>query len=195
LALPLMNRDRCIGVIELQSLGVAVFKDTTIETLEALAFPLAVNLEDAWLFESGWLARQARDALRHLWDNLYLGRMALVEWALLEQGTRKEKAVGARGEVLRNLLLETIESLKSQEYHDSAHGPRFYRILELTYIQEHAVEQILRELHVSRRQYFYDLKDSIEVLADMLVRNHAHAPEQDEKLLTSGGKQAHEQAH
>jgi ribose/xylose/arabinose/galactoside ABC-type transport system permease subunit/putative methionine-R-sulfoxide reductase with GAF domain len=176
LALPLLNQERCIGVIELQSAGVAVFKESTVETLKAITEPLLVNLEDAWLFESGWLVRQVRDALRHLWDDLYLGRMALADWALSEQGLRRDQTAGARGEALRNLLAQTIESLKPQEEHDPVHGARSYRILQLTYIQEQAVDQILRVLHISRRQYFYDLKNSIEILSDMLVRNHCGVP-------------------
>jgi ribose/xylose/arabinose/galactoside ABC-type transport system permease subunit len=172
LALPLLNRERCIGVIELQSPGVAAFKDSTIETLKTITGPLIGNLEDAWLFESGWLVRQVRDALRHLWDDLYLGRMALADWALSEQDLRLDRTTGARGEALRNLLVETIEDLKPQELHDPARGARIYRIMQMTYAQEQAVDQILRVLHISRRQYFYDLKDSIEILSDILVRNH-----------------------
>jgi GAF domain-containing protein len=172
LAIPLMNRDRCIGVIEMQSTGVGGFKEATIGTMEQLTQPLGVSLEDAWLFESGWLVRQVRDALRHLWDDLYLGRMALADWALAEKEPRKERTTGGRGAELRNLLLQTIETMEPQETHNANHNVRSYRILQLTYAQEQAVEQILHTLHISRRQYFYDLKDSIEVLTDLLVRNH-----------------------
>jgi ribose/xylose/arabinose/galactoside ABC-type transport system permease subunit len=175
LAFPLMNRERCIGVIELQSNNVARFNDSLVENLQTLTRSLLVGLEDAWLFESGWLVRQARDSLRHLWDDLYLGRTVLADWALPNQGLDKEIAAGARGESLRNLLLETMENLKP-ENHDPAHASRCYRILQLTYVQEQAVDQILRVLNISRRQYYYDLKDSIEVLADMLVRNHSRTP-------------------
>ena len=184
LALPLLNRERCIGVIELQSPGVAVFKDATVETLKTITGPLVVHLEDAWLFESGWLVRQVRDALRHLWDDLYLGRMALADWALSEQDLTRELTTGTRGEALRNLLVETMEGLKPQELHDPGRGARYYRIMQMTYAQEQAVDQILRVLHISRRQYFYDLKDSIEILSDMLVRNHCGSPtlEQDQHL-------------
>lgn len=172
LALPLMVRERCIGVIELQSPGVAVFDEDTIETLDTLTRPLHTMLEDAWLLESGWVVRQVRDALRHLWDSLYLGRMELIDWALPEHDMRRERTPGARGEILRSLLLHTIESLRPPEDRDLTHEFRSHRILSLTYVQEQAVEQILQTLHISRRQYFYDLKDSIEVLADILVRNH-----------------------
>jgi len=172
LALPLQHDDRCIGVIEVQSPVVGAFREETVETLETLARPMLVGLENAWLFESGWLERQTRDALRHLWDDLYLGRIPLAEWALDGSSLPKERTSGARGETLRNLLLQTIESMKPQDEHDPARSGRSYRLLRMTYVEEQAVDQILRGLHISRRQYFYDLKDSVEVLTDMLVRNH-----------------------
>jgi ribose/xylose/arabinose/galactoside ABC-type transport system permease subunit len=171
LALPLIHQDRCIGVIELQSPGVAVLKESTIEMLHSISQPIIVPLEDAWLFESGWLVRQVRESLRHLWDDLYLGRMPLAEWSLSEQDVRYERTPGARGEALRNLLIKTIESLKTNEDGDN-HGSRCYQLLNLTYIQEQAVEQIVRSSHISRRQYFYEIKNSIEVFTDMLIRNH-----------------------
>jgi hypothetical protein len=158
---------------------VAVFDNDTIEMLETLTRPLHTMLEDAWLLESGWVVRQVRDALRHLWDSLYLGRVELVDWALPEHELRRERTPGARGEILRSLLLHTIESLRPPEDRDLTHESRCHRILSLTYIQEQAVEQILQTLHISRRQYFYDLKDSIEVLADNLVRHHAREPQRE----------------
>jgi ribose/xylose/arabinose/galactoside ABC-type transport system permease subunit len=184
LALPLIYHDRCIGVIELQSPGVAVFKDSTVETLRAIVLPALSALEDAWLFESGWLVRQIREALRHLWDDLYLGRMDLAGWALANLDPHRSSAIGARGETLRELLVKTIESLKSHDVHDESHETRYYRILQLTYIQERAVDQIVRETHISRRQYFYDLKNSIEILSDMLIRDRYQATVQHSGSVT-----------
>lgn len=175
LAFPLIHQDRCIGVIELQSPGVAVFKDSTVETLRTITSPTLAAMEDAWLFESGWLVRQVREALRHLWDDLYLGRMELSGWALSGQDLQRDRAIGARGEALRDFLVQTIECLKTHGAHDEAHRDRCYRLLQLTYIQEQAVDQIVRETHISRRQYFYDLKDSIEILSDMLIRDRYQA--------------------
>ncbi len=171
LAVPVFNNDHCIGVVELQGPGIGSLKESTVKTLETLTGPLAPSLEDAWLLENGWLVRQVRDALRHLWDDLYLGRLPLAEWALSSQGASPERTAGARGEALRNLLLRTMEGLKPQENHDPSRGNRTHRILRLTYIEEQAVDQILHVLNISRRQYFYDLKDSIEMLTDLLVRS------------------------
>lgn len=171
LAVPLMNRDRCIGVIELQSAAASGLKIPTLDTVEAVVGGLAPSLEDAWLLESGWLVRQVRDALRHLWDDLHLGRLPLAGWALPDQEIGAARTEGARGEALRNLLLERIESLKPQDNGDSSRDNRTYRILHLTYVEEQAVDQILRLLGISRRQYFYDLKEAIEILTDQMVRN------------------------
>lgn len=172
LALPLFNQDHCIGVIELQCPGSGTLKEGTIETLKDLTRPILTSLEDAWLFESGWLIRQVRDALRHLWDDLYLGRLALVDWALPIANHPREHTSGERGEALRSLLIQTINNLKPEGLNPPDHDERGYRILQLTYVEERAVEQIIKTLHVSRRQYFYDLKDSIELLTDLMVRNH-----------------------
>ena len=173
MALPLINHDHCIGVIELQSPGMAVFKDSTAETLKTILTPLIVPLEDAWLFESGWLVRQVRDGLRHLWDDLYMGRIPLADWALAEQTPRRDRTTGARGESLREMIVHNIEGLKSYELHGASQGARCYNILNLTYVQEMAIDQIIRVMNISRRQYFYDLKDSIEILTDRLIREHS----------------------
>ncbi|GAP22786.1 ABC transporter permease subunit [Leptolinea tardivitalis] len=171
LAYPLINHERCFGIIELQSPGIAIFKDSTIDLLKDITTSILTPLEDAWLFESGWLIRQVREALRHLWDDLYLGRMPIAEWALSEKDSHHEKTAGARGETLRNVIIKIIESMKTSES-SGERSNRCYQILYMTYIQEQAVEQIVRSSHISRRQYFYELKNCIEVLTDLLIRNH-----------------------
>ncbi len=175
LAAPILRDDRCIGVIELQSPVAGSLKEGAAQAICSLTAPVARTLEDAWLLESGWLGRQVRDALRHLWDDLYLGKLPLAEWLLAAHpADAAEPTPGARGEAIRAALVNAVETLKPQDNHehDLGRAARTYRILRLTYIEEQAVEQILRNVNISRRQYFYDLKDSIEVLTDLLVRNH-----------------------
>ncbi len=174
LAAPLEVRKRMIGVIEVQSAVPDAFTDEVVELLQTLGDQMAGVLEDAWLLESGWLVRQARDVLRHLWDDLYLGRSDLAEWALAPQETLPRPSPAAHGEALRNLLIATIEGLRPSpdDTRESARHGRGYRILQLTYVEEHIVDEITHELHISRRQYFYDLKEALEALADALVRNH-----------------------
>jgi GAF domain-containing protein len=174
LALPLEVRSRVVAVVEVQSIVPDAFSDEAIELLGSLGDQMVVMLEDAWLLESGWLVRQIRDTLRHLWDDLYLGRSALAEWALSAHDVLLEQTPAARGEVLRKLLLAAIEGLSPPQgdTRELSRSGRGHRILQLTYVEERVVDEITRELHISRRQYFYDQKEALEMLADVLVREH-----------------------
>jgi hypothetical protein len=150
------------------------FRDEAIGILDGVASSITPMLEDAWLLESGWLMRQTRDALRHIWDDHYLGRCPLAEWAVVPNAVSADPAPTDRGEALRHTLLTAIDGLRppSGESRDSSRLKRGHRILQLTYVEERGVDEITRELHMSRRQYFYDLKGAIEVLVDNLVRDH-----------------------
>jgi len=173
LALPLMVNTRVIGVVEVQSPVPNAFRGDETKLLYGLCSSMTQMLEDAWLLESGWLLQQTRDALRHLWADLYLGRSPLAAWALSTHDVLVEYTPVKRGEALRQLLLSNIEGLCSppNETHDPS-SQRGYCILKLTYVEERVVGEITRELHISRRQYFYDLKGALEALTDALVRNH-----------------------
>lgn len=172
MGVPIYIEDRIVGVLEVQSTISDCFNSTAANLLSSLCNPMSEILEDAWLLESGWLVKQVRDNLRHLWDDLYLGRSELAEWVLSVTGDVSKYTVGARGEALREVLLHEIESLRPSEMRDQAKSARGYRILQLTYAEEHPVESIISELNISRRQYFYDLKESLECVSDALVREH-----------------------
>ena len=174
IALPLMVRNRVIGVLEVQSPVPDAFREEAAEILAGLGGSAAPLLEDAWLLESGWLMRHTRDALRHVWDDHYLGRSPLAEWALVTSEASPDPVPANRGEALRGKLLSAIDGLRPPpgETRDTARSKRGHRILQLTYVEERQVDEIARELHMSRRQYFYDLKGSLETLMDELVRNH-----------------------
>jgi ribose transport system permease protein len=175
-ALPLWVNKRVIGVLEVQSPVPNAFRDEAVRLLTGLVNPLSQMLEDAWLLESDWLVSQTRDALRHLWVDIYLGKSALAEWALTPVDVLVEYTPAKRGEVLRQVLLDTIEKLlPSAEDNRDTSSRSGYRILQLTYVEEHLVDDITRELHISRRQYFYDLKEALDALADALVRGHQEA--------------------
>jgi ribose/xylose/arabinose/galactoside ABC-type transport system permease subunit/putative methionine-R-sulfoxide reductase with GAF domain len=173
-ALPLIQNKRLVGVLEVQSPVPDAFREEAIGILEEVAAANAPMLEDAWLLESGWLMRQTRDALRHMWDDHYLGRCELGEWAILAGGGSSDPALPNRGEELRHILLTAIDGLRppAPDSRDFSRSKRGYRILQLTYVEERQVDSIARELHMSRRQYFYDLKGAIEALVDNLVRSH-----------------------
>jgi ribose transport system permease protein len=171
--LPLLVRTRVIGILEVQSPVLDAFSGGSGDFLLQLAMSLAPNLEDAWLLENGWLMRQTRDGFRHLWDDHYLARSPFVEWMMNASSEIPESAPSHQGEMIRNMLLAAIDGLRppANETRDSSRAKRGYRILQLTYVEERSVDEIVRELHMSRRQYFYDLKETLEVLTDELVRN------------------------
>ena len=173
MVLPLLANNRVMGSIEVQSPIPDVFHDDAVKKLSVIANSMKYMLEDSWLLENGWLLRQIRDSLRHLWDDLYLGRSPLIEWAFMNQDLFIECTPAKCGDVLRQTLIEAIESLKDDIHDNTSHRDiRVYQILKLTYIDELLVDAITKDLHISRRQYFYDLKNALETLADVLVRNH-----------------------
>ncbi len=174
LAMPVSVRNRIVGVVEVQSTVPDAFSDDAVELLGGLCSQTAIALEDAWLLESGWLMSQVRDVLRHLWDDLYLGRSALSEWAVAARGTPTEQNPAARGEELRQVLQGAIAGLHAPQgdNRDPSRSGRGYKILHLTYVEEHTVDEITNEQHISRRQYFYDLKQALDTLTGALVRDH-----------------------
>jgi ribose transport system permease protein len=179
LAMPVTVRNRIIGIVEVQSTVPDAFRDEAIELLGRLCGQTAGMLEDAWLLESGWLMAQVRDALRHLWDSLYLGRSPLAEWALGSRSLPVENNPAARGEKLRQVLVDAIASLHppASDAHDTSRSSRAHRILQLSYVEEHSVDQITNEQHISRRQYFYDLKQALDAVTGVLVRDHQAKPQ------------------
>ena len=169
-AIPLTFHGQLVGVLEVQSLAAHGFGPEAVKRLAELVQEITVPLRNAWLLECGWLADQTRGALRHLWDEVYLGRCALAEWAFPDM---VESGSVARGANLRRVLLEAIDNLKPRESLGAARAvDRRYDILRLTYIEDLTVDEAIKKLTVSRRQYFYDLKDAVGALAHVLVRTH-----------------------
>jgi ribose transport system permease protein len=170
MAIPLTLNSQMIGVIEVQSLASHGFGPEAVKQLTELTQEVIVPLRNAWLLECGWLAGQTRNALRHLWDDVYLGQCPLAEWAFPGLDFSSEGGPVARGPRLRRLLLETIDNLKPEK---NLGGPRIagrrYDVLHSTYVEDHTVDEVIKKLAVSRRQYFYDLKDAIGDLAHLLV--------------------------
>ncbi|MBN1995896.1 MAG: GAF domain-containing protein [Anaerolineae bacterium] len=172
-AIPLISNEQMIGVLEVQSLVAHAFGPEAVKRLLELTQEIIAPLRDAWLLECGWLAEQTRNVLRHLWDDVYLGRSPLAEWAFPGLDLAPEGGPAARGGRLRQLLLETTDKLNPAQ---NPGGPRptnrRYDTLRLTYLEDLTVDEAIKELTVSRRQYFYDLKDAINALAHLLVRTH-----------------------
>ncbi len=162
-AVPILYRQRLIGVLEVQSEVVGAFADPALESMAALASQMAGPIEDTWLLEGGWLNRQLRECLRNLSDEVVLNKSALGEWLL------PTAAPGSRGEMLHYLMIEAIERLRPESADPLSRSVRRYQILKQTYINQKAVDAIINDLGLSRRQYFYDLKEGIDAVMHHLV--------------------------
>jgi ribose transport system permease protein len=168
--IPLTLNRQAIGVIEIQSLAPHSFAPETVKQLMRLNEEITPPLRDAWLLECGWLARQTRIALHNLWDDVQLGRCSLAEWAFPASLDRSaEGSPAARGAQLRDLLLGTIEKLKPDSSQEAPRTTRRHEILRLTYVEGLTVNEVIKNLNVSRRQFFYDQKVALDALAHLLV--------------------------
>jgi hypothetical protein len=161
-ALPIMCQERMIGVVELQSTIVDAFGSAAIESTMTLTAQMAGPLEDNWLLEGGWLPRQVRDCLRNLSDDVYLDKCALGDWLLTAM-------VVNRAETLRQLLHDAIEHLRPTQTDPHSRALRRYQILRQIYTDQKNVDAIIRDLGLSRRQYFYDLKEAVDAVTYHLV--------------------------
>jgi ribose transport system permease protein len=169
-AIPLTAGGQIVGVLEVQSAVPHGFSAQAVEQLIELTGEITPALRNAWLLECGWLARQTRDALRHLWDDVYLGRCPLAEWAFPELDLTTDASPIARGVRLRGVLLEAIQDLRNEKHGAGAHAaPRRHQVLHLTFVENQTADEVIKRLAVSRRQYFYDLKDAVDALAHRLV--------------------------
>ncbi len=168
IAVPIMVEHRFIGVLELQSPYENVFTERTAFQLTEITQHLAQPLENAWLLDSGWLLRHTRDAFRHLWDEVYLGKCGLANW-LYSLPEAPHTSIAVRGVKLQQLLLRFLEVIRERESQSSSGGKSRYEILNWTYIQGLSTDEVVEKLFVSRRQYFYDLKDALDAVAHLLV--------------------------
>jgi ribose transport system permease protein len=153
-AFPLLCQNRFIGVVELQSAKPGIFNPFNLEAAMQAASTLAGHIEDYWLLESGWLARQVREALRRLNDEAELEHCPLAEWLL---PTHPHRSV-----ILRSVILDGINHLRAEKIDPASRTARRYQILRQTYIDQRNTDNIIRDLGLSRRQYFYDLKEAVD---------------------------------
>ncbi len=135
------------------------------------------------------LARQVRDALRHLYDPVYLQTHSLT--LLVRSGAPGVPgATGARpgsptgateGAALRRCLLETIEALQppSEPGPGSGRGAagegpalrgawRRYRLLVLRYVESMDVLDVCTRLAISRREYERQHRLGLDAILSLL---------------------------
>jgi ribose/xylose/arabinose/galactoside ABC-type transport system permease subunit len=167
IGVPIGQTNRVIGVLELQSPYGDVFNATTAAKLADITRPAAASLEDAWLLDSGWLLRHTREALRHLWDEVYLSKSPLAAWLY----AWVEIPPAARGKALQDVLLNAIECVGEKEGGEPSRLRRRYMILQQTYVEGLLVEEITERLSISRRQYFYNLKEVLEEVVHLILEH------------------------
>jgi ribose/xylose/arabinose/galactoside ABC-type transport system permease subunit len=162
-AIPILLDGRLIGVVELQSPVPETFGDVMVESIMAITMQMANTLEDNWLLEGGWLIHQVRDSLRNLSDDIYLEQCALAGYLLPASNLINQ------AETLRQMLLGAVEHLRPAHTDLQPRAMRRYQVLRQTYVEQKNVDAILHDLGLSRRQYFYDLKEAIDVVVHHLI--------------------------
>lgn len=104
--------------------------------------------------------------LRHALDNLYdthaIQRSPLADLFGQEQMTRLLK-----GQNLRKVLLQCIQSLGETKLPNSSPDWLAYRILEMRYLDGQPVDEIAIELSISKSQFFRDQARAVNLLADI----------------------------
>ena len=173
IGIPILADQRFIGVLELQSPYENVFNKTTAEQLLHITRQMVQPLENAWLLDSGWLVRHTRDALRHLGDEVYLSKCALAGWIYSISNTTPTP-IAMRGQRLNRLLLKLIDMIHEKEAQTNSGSKNRYEILHYTYVRGLSTDEAIAQLHVSRRQYFYDLKDALEAVVHLLINQDLH---------------------
>lgn len=120
------------------------------------------------------LGSMVRDVLNHLYDHGYLQRHPLIEY--LQPGA--PLAPRERMHVLRTLLLELIEELNPGPNVPFRSGrARAYSVLNLHYVEGITVQETARELAISERQLYRDLRRAEQTLARMIAGRAATAGE------------------
>ncbi len=103
-----------------------------------------------------------RQALDNLYDTHAIQRSPLADLFGQEQMTRLLK-----GQNLRKVLLQCIQSLGETKLPNSSPDWLAYRILEMRYLDGLPVDEIAIELSISKSQFFRDQARAVNLLADM----------------------------
>lgn len=113
---------------------------------------------------------QVRDCLAHLYDLGYL------------QGHALAPKGANRGQLLRRLLMETVESLNpGPAIYFRAPQARPYNMLLLHYIERMTIQKAASELGISERQTYRELRDGETAVARLLWAQY-EPPEEDDAI-------------
>jgi CheY-like chemotaxis protein/predicted DNA-binding protein (UPF0251 family) len=137
-----------------------------------LTIPPAANLGP-----EGDFVVMVRDVLEHLYDYAYLQTHPLA--GRIQAG--KVLTPHERARFLRTMILKTTEEMHPGPVPFRSVRARTYNVLNLHYVEGLTIQEVARELAVSERQCYRDLRKAEEDLAAVLWANHVPAvPEGDE---------------
>jgi len=106
-----------------------------------------------------------REALRRLHDPDRLANCRLA--SLLARVWKRP----LDGHALRLVLRQAIERLRPPgELSNQVREHRYYRLLRLTYEERRKVQEVAKELALSERQYYRELRVAIGMVADAVLR-------------------------
>lgn len=123
------------------------------------------NSFDANLTISLAFIQQIRDFLEHLYDFPYQQKQTLV----ITSADAGLPVLEVSGPKARKLLLDALEKIgeeKSLAFRSSQ--ARFYNVLRLHYIEGMAINDVARELGLSPRQTYRDLRAADEIIASIV---------------------------
>lgn len=125
---------------------------------------------------------QVRQALEHLYDFPYLERHSLA----LEDKSVADRAAETAGQRLRRELLSAVETLSpGPSVPFRSPGARLYNLLHLHYVEGMTIQETARELFISLRQAYRDLRRGEESVAAVLwARHSSSAPQKAESAET-----------
>jgi len=113
---------------------------------------------------------QVRDCLTHLYDYAFLQSHPLVQ-----QLTPETTGSASRVQAFRQVITETIESLKPDaEVNSQSAQSRAYRLLMLRYLKQQSTQSILNQLNLSERQFYRDHNKAVQTLSYALLEQYKH---------------------
>lgn len=122
------------------------------------------------------LGPMVQDVLNHLYDCGYLQRHPLAEY--VQPGNRWTPRERMRA--LRTLMLEMIEELSPGADVPFRSGrARAYSVLNLHYVEGMTVQEAAKELAISERQLYRDLRRAEQTIAEMIAGRAAARGGQD----------------
>ena len=127
---------------------------------------------------------QIRDVLVHLYDYPYLQTHPLIE----QFEHPNQLSPQGRMRFLRSLILEAIEEMNpGPDVPFRSHRARAYNVLNLHYVEGLMVQEVARELAISERQAYRDLRRAERDLAALLWPRRRVAEQPWEDQMRTGG--------